>query len=472
MLLQITTTHKPATDLGYLLHKHPDKFQTFELSVGKAHIFYPEMSADRATACLLLDIDAVELVRGVEGKNQENFALANYVNDRPYVASSFMSVAIAKTLATAMNGKCKDKPELVNVAMPFEVLLTALPAPRGGESLIRRLFEPLGYTVEVERQTLDKKFADWGFSKYFNLKLQHTLPVQALLSHLYVLIPVLDNEKHYFVGEDEIEKLWQKGEGWLAQHPEKEQITKRYLRDLPSLTRIALARLQEEKPTNDTETEQEPTEAQKRKETLHEKRLQAVAQKLAESGVESVADVGCGEGKLIRLLLKNKQFKQILGIDVSYHELLKAKQRLRYDDLPIKQQERVTLAQGSLMYKDSRLKGFEAVAVVEVIEHLELDRLQAFERVLFEYAQPKTVVLTTPNQEYNVMWDALTAGEMRHTDHRFEWTRVEFQAWANQIGAKYGYEAFFFVVGEEAEQVGAPSQGVVLQKNIPEKNIL
>jgi 3' terminal RNA ribose 2'-O-methyltransferase Hen1 len=261
--------------------------------------------------------------------------------------------------------------------------------------------------------------------------------------------------------------LWQKGEGWLVQHPEKEQITKRYLRDLPSLTRIALARLQDEKPSNDTETEQEPTEAQKRKETLHEKRLQAVAQKLAESGAESVADVGCGEGKLIRLLLKNKQFKQILGIDVSYHELLKAKQRLRYDDLSIKQQERVALAQGSLMYKDKRLKGFEAVAVVEVIEHLELDRLQAFERVLFEYAQPKTVVLTTPNQEYNVMWDALTAGEMRHTDHRFEWTRAEFQAWANQIGSKYGYEAFFFAVGEEAEQVGAPSQGVVLQKNMP-----
>jgi 3' terminal RNA ribose 2'-O-methyltransferase Hen1 len=425
------------------------------------------MSADRATACLLLDIDAVALVRGAEGKNQESFALANYVNDRPYVASSFMSVAIAKTLASAMNGRCKDKPELVKVAMPVEVLLTALPAPRGGESLIRRLFEPLGYKVEVERQLLDEKIKDWGYSKYFNLKLQHTLPVQALLSHLYVLIPVLDNEKHYFVGENEIAKLWQKGEGWLAQHPEKAQITRRYLRDLPSLTRIALARLQDENVLTETETAQEPTESQKRKETLHEKRLQAVAQKLAESGAETVADLGCGEGKLIRLLLKNKQFKQILGIDVSYSELLKAKQRLRYEDLPTKQQERVTLAQGSLMYKDKRLKGFEAVAIVEVIEHLELDRLQAFERVLFEFAQPNTVVLTTPNQEYNVMWEALDAGEMRHTDHRFEWTRAELQAWANRIGEQYGYVASFFAVGEEAEGVGAPSQGVVLQKNMP-----
>jgi 3' terminal RNA ribose 2'-O-methyltransferase Hen1 len=465
MLLQITTSHTPATDFGYLLHKHPDKFQTFDLSVGKAHIFYPEMSETQATVCLLLEIDAVELVRGGAGKENENFALAHYVNDRPYVASSLMSVAIAKTLSTAMNGKCKEKPELLGVKMPFEVLLTALPAPRGGEFLIRKLFEPLGYVVETERHLLDEKMPAWGYSKYFTVRLKNLNTLQELLSHLYVLIPVLDNQKHYFIGESEIEKLVQKGAGWLSQHPEKEQITRRYLRDLPALSRLALERLQEEEILPETDEEGQPiTALQKRKETLHDKRLQTVAQKLVESGAEAIADVGCGEGKLIRILLKYKQFSKILGIDVSYNELLKAKQKLHWDDLPAKQQERIMLSQGSLMYKDNRLHGFDAIAVVEVIEHLEKDRLQAFERVIFEFAQPKTVVLTTPNQEYNTVWESLEAGEMRHTDHRFEWTRAEFQAWAGKVGKTFGYAVEFFGIGEEIENIGAPSQGAVFTK--------
>ena len=121
MLLNITTTHNPATDLGYLLHKHPDKFQTVEFSVGKAHIFYPEISPEKATISLLLDIDPIDMVRGKNMTN-ESFSLANYVNDRPYVASSFMSVAIAKAFSSALNGNCKDKPELVAQKRPLKCL--------------------------------------------------------------------------------------------------------------------------------------------------------------------------------------------------------------------------------------------------------------------------------------------------------------------------------------------------------------
>jgi len=186
MLLNITTTHKPATDLGYLLHKHPDKFQTFDLSVGKAHVFYPEKSEERTTISLLLDIDPIDMVRGARNLGGEGFALGHYVNDRPYVVSSFMSVALSKVFSSAMNGRCKDRPELVDAKLPFEVLIAAIPVPKGGEILIRELFEPLGYHIELTRFTLDDKFPEWGDSNYFSLKLTHTITTKELLSHLYV----------------------------------------------------------------------------------------------------------------------------------------------------------------------------------------------------------------------------------------------------------------------------------------------
>lgn len=458
MILNITTTHYPATDLGYLLHKHPDKFQTVELSVGKAHVFYPEKGESRTTISLLLDIDPIDLVRGTRNMAGEGFALGQYVNDRPYVASSFMSVAIAKAFSSAMNGRCKDKPELVDVALPFEVLLTSVPAPKGGEGLIRKFFEPLGYTVELQKHTLDDKFTDWGDSKYFTLRLSHTVTTQALLSHLYVLIPALDNDKHYYVNDHEIEKLLEKGKGWLNLHPEKEQITRRYLVHLLSLSRKALERLNEELPMDVTEETEPATESAKKKETLHDKRIGLVAEKLLASGAERVLDLGCGEGKLIRQLLKQKQFREITGMDVSYHELLKARERLHYEEMSPKQKERIQLFQGSLTYRDRRLEGYDAAAVVEVIEHLDVNRLKAFERVLFEFARPKTIVLTTPNQEYNVMWETLDTEDMRHDDHRFEWTRQEFTDWASTIGKKYNYEVEILPVGDEVPGVGAPSQ--------------
>lgn len=458
MLLNITTTHKPATDLGYLLHKHPDKFQTVDLSVGKAHVFYPQKSEEKTTVSLLLDIDPIDMVRSARNAGGDGFALGHYVNDRPYTASSFMSVALAKAFSSALNGRCKDKPELVDVPLPFDVTLAVVPASGGGETLIRKLFEPLGYEVRLQRHILDPAFPEWGDSKYYTLTLKHTLTTQELLSHLYVLIPTLDNDKHYFVSEQEIEKLLQKGEGWLKGHPEREQIIRRYLINLNSLSRQALERLSEGEAATAFTEEAAITETQNRKGPLHDKRIKIVAEKLLASGAESVLDLGCGEGKLLRQLIKQKQFTKIAGMDVSYNELMKAKERLRLDEMPPKQKERIRLFQGSLTYKDKRLEGFDAAAVVEVIEHLDLNRLKAFERVLFEHAKPKTIVLTTPNKEYNVMWQTLDASRMRHDDHRFEWTRTEFAQWASGVAEKYNYGLQLLPIGDEAEGVGAPSQ--------------
>ena len=459
MLLNITTTHYPATDMGYLLHKHPDKFQSFDLSVGKVYIFYPEKSEEKTTISVLLDLDPISIVRGAKKLGSDGFPLEQYVNDRPYVASSFMSAALSKAFSSAMNGKCKDKPELVETKLPFEVTIAVIAAPKGGEILIRKFFEPLGYNVELVRHTLNNQFPEWGDSKYFTLKLQHTLTTKELLCHLYVLIPALDNEQHYFVSEDDIEKLLQKGEGWLKQHPEKEQIIRRYLINLQSLSKIALKRLSDgeaiENVSDETDTK---IEKQQRKETLHDKRIKLVADKIIASGAERVLDLGCGDGKLIRQLIKENQFSAIAGMDVSYPELTKAKERLLYEEISPTQRERINLFQGSLTYKDKRLEGYDAAAVVEVIEHLDLSRLKAFERVLFEFAKPKIIVLTTPNQEFNVMWDKLDAVDMRHDDHRFEWTKKQFVEWSNRIGEMYNYKVEIFSIGDEVENIGAPSQ--------------
>ncbi|AVQ11487.1 Uncharacterized protein XB16_1155 [Leptospira santarosai] len=458
MILKITTTYKPATDLGYLLHKHPDKLQSIDLSVGKAHLFYPEKSDERTTICILLDIDPIEMVRGSKNLGSDNFTLGNYVNDRPYVASSFLSAALVKAFSTAMNGKCKEKPELVEEKIPFEILISSIPVPKGGEILIRKFFEPLGYEIELSRLILDKKFPEWGESRYYNLKMKNTITTKNLLSHLYVLIPALDNNKHYFINEDEIEKLLQKGERWLKSHPEKEQIIRRYLINLNSLSRKAIQRLNEGEESDRTDDDLVAMSEQKKiKESFHQKRLKFVADKLIESGAERILDLGCGEGKLIRHLIKQKQFSEIVGIDVSYSELLKAKERLKFNEMPSKQKERIKLFQGSLTYKDNRLEGYDAAAVVEVIEHLDLNRLEAFEKVLFQCAKPKTVVLTTPNKEYNVVWENLKE-KMRHDDHRFEWTRSEFRDWSSRIGLKYNYKVELLPVGEEVESFGAPSQ--------------
>ena len=461
MLLTITTTYKNATDLGFLLHKHPDKLQTIDLAVGKAHIFYPESSAEKTTVALLLDIDSIDMVRGVRNLSGKGFSLGQYVNDRPYVASSFMSVALSKAFSTAMNGRCKNKPELVEVEMPFEVKVSVLPAPKGGELLIRKMFEPLGYTVIVERYQLDNKFESWGDSKYYTVSLSNKVMLKDLLSHLYVLIPALDNDKHYFVSQNEIDKLLEKGKGWLENHPEKEQITRRYLINLNSLSRQALERLNE--GMDDKEDDELPKELKEKKETLHQQRLKLVLEKLKDSGAKKVIDLGCGEGKLIRMMLKEKQFQNITGMDISYSELTKCKERLHWDEMAPRQKERIDLFQGALTYKDKRLEGYDAAAIVEVIEHMDVNRLKSFERVVFEFAKPKIVVLTTPNGEYNVMYENLETGTMRHTDHRFEWSRKEFENWANQVAEKNNYSVQFEPIGEADEKVGAPSQMAIFE---------
>ncbi len=462
MLLTITTTHAPATDLGFLLHKHPARVHERDLSFGKAHVVFPEATAERCTAALLLEVDPISLVRG---KGHDEGRFDQYVNDRPYVASSFLSVAIAQLFREALGGKSKDRPELAQTPIPLTARLEVVPC-RGGEEFLRKLFEPLGYTVCVTGHALDENYPQWGQSSYYSLELQAEKTLAELLSQLYVLVPVLDDDKHYWVNEDEVEKLLKRGEGWLATHPERELIVSRYLLRRRNLTRAATEQLlQNESPNAEEETARHDAEEEQIEKpiSLHEQRLKAVLEVLKESGATRVLDLGCGEGRLLRGLLREKQFHEIVGMDVAFRSLEIARDKLRLDRMSPYQAQRIKLIQGSLTYRDDRLNGFDAAAVVEVIEHLDETRLLAFERVLFEFAAPKTVVLTTPNREYNSVWETLPAGKMRHKDHRFEWTRAEFEEWANGVAARRGYTVTLAPVGEEDETRGAPSQMAIFK---------
>ena len=459
MLLTITTTHRPATDLGYLLHKNPARMQSFPLPFGRADVFYPEAEPDRCTAALLLDIDPVGLVRPRGGGNSAPW-LEQYVNDRPYVASSHLSVAIASVYNSALAGRSRERPELAEQAIPLEAQLPTLPSREGAE-LIRRLFEPLGYSVEIEEHALDAGFPEWGASPYFGVSLKGLVRLRDLLAHLYVLLPVLDDAKHYWVGDDEVDKLLRFGAGWLADHPHQELISSRYLKHQRSLVRQALGQLLDAGPTDPDAVAERQQQGEERLEAplrLGEQRVQAVLAALRDLGATRVLDLGCGEGRLIGELLKERAIGVITGVDASHRALEHARDRLHLDRLPAAQRERVTLLHGSLTYRDQRLAGHDAAVAMEVIEHVDPPRLDAFEETVFGAAHPGSVIITTPNAEYNALFENLPAGEFRHQDHRFEWTREQFQDWASRVAARHRYDVRFRDIGPEDSALGAPTQ--------------
>ena len=342
-----------------------------------------------------------------------------------------------------------------------EAILTRSPRVQQVEGLFDL---PLSRQTELRWEValpLDERYPEWGESAYFTVRLHASTRLRDLLAHLYVLVPVLDDDKHYWVGDDEVEKLLRHGAGWLADHPERELITSRYLKHQHSLARAALARLiQEESPDPDAaeqdhEAEEEAVEKPIR---LNDQRLGTVLATVKQSGAKRVLDLGCGEGRLLRSFLEDRSFEEIVGMDVSHRSLEIAHERLHLDRLPPRQRERIRLIHGSLTYRDQRLAGYDAATVVEVIEHLDPPRLAAFERVLFEAARPKTVVVTSPNGEYNVRFASLPAGKFRHKDHRFEWSRVEFQSWPCRVAERFGYSVRFLSIGPDDPEVGSPTQ--------------
>jgi 3' terminal RNA ribose 2'-O-methyltransferase Hen1 len=469
VLLTITTTLAPATDLGYLLHKHPGRIQSFDLSVGTAHVFYSEATAERCTAALLLEVDPVGLVRGRHDKSSEGFALGQYVNDRPYAASSMLSVAIKDVFRTALAGRCNGHEELAARPIPLEMHIPALPC-RGGVDLARLLFEPLGWTLTAATVPLDPAVPAWGDSRYLDVHLAGELRLADALNHLYVLLPVLDDSKHYWVSTDEIDKLIRAGGDWLGAHPEKALITRRYLQHRRELTRDALARLA---AVDDAEPEEldnalegaRVLDEPDRPLPLNEQRRGAVLAAVRACGARRVGDLGCGEGVLVADLLADRSITDVVATDVSARALQIAARRLKLDRMSPQQRSRVQVFQSSLTYRDDRLAELDAAVLMEVIEHVDPPRLPAVERAVFGHATPATVIVTTPNVEHNVRFETLPAGVMRHRDHRFEWNRAEFTAWADRVCATYSYSVRLLPVGMDDPEVGPPTQMAVFTRS-------
>jgi 3' terminal RNA ribose 2'-O-methyltransferase Hen1 len=470
VLLTISTTHEPATDLGYLLHKHPGRVQSFTESVGTAHVFYPESTESRCTAALLLEVDPIGLVRGRKGPSGDGFALGQYVNDRPYAASSMLAMALKDVFRTALTGRCAARPELAQTPIPLDIHVPAVPC-RGGVELLRRLFDPIGWNVATTSSQIDPTIPEWGDSRYLDVRLTGEVRLADALNHLYVLLPVLDDAKHYWVSNDEVDKLVRAGGGWLATHPEKTLISRRYLAHRRELAESALARLAE---VDDADVEQFDNavdgalvlDTPDLPVPLAEQRRGAVLAAVRASGARTVGDFGCGEGVLVRDLLAERGIERVIAVDVSARALQIAGRKLRLDKMADQQRERLRIFQSALTYRDDRLAGLDAAVLMEVIEHVDPSRLDALERTVFGHAAPATVIVTTPNVEHNVRFETLPAGVMRHRDHRFEWTRSEFQAWADTVAGGYGYTVRYVPVGADDPEVGPPTQMAIFSKGV------
>jgi 3' terminal RNA ribose 2'-O-methyltransferase Hen1 len=470
VLLTVTTTHQPAGDLGYLLAKHPDRVHPFPLPWGQATVFFPEATEQRCTAALLLDVDPIGLVRS-RGRGNDSFMLGQYVNDRPYVAGSLFAVALGRAYSSALKGRSKDRPELVETAIPLELRLPTAPA-RGGPDLVERLFKPVGWDVTATPIPFDDSVPEWEASPYVDLRLTGTLRLADALSHLYVLLPVLDDAKHYPVSADEADKLLAAGEGWLGAHPERDLITRRYLRHRGALTRTTLARLAEaDDAAEDTFDDAVPADESPADGlladapmTLRDKRKDAVLAALRDVGARRVLDLGCGDGTLLLALVIERSFTEIVGVDVSVRALTIAARRLHLDTASERERDRVKLLHGALTYTDTRLAGYDAAVLMEVVEHVDPGRLPALERAVFGVAGPAAVIVTTPNAEHNVRYEGLQPGALRHPDHRFEWSRQEFADWAERVAAEHRYEVGFHPVGDDDPEVGPPTQMAVFTR--------
>lgn len=461
MLLTITAEQSDAfpdaSDLGFLLHKHPARVQEFKVHGGTATVLYPQVSPDRCTVALLLEVDPIGLVRG-RGRRREGFSLAHYVNDRPYAASSLLSVALGKVFRTALSGRCDARPELAEAALSLTIELPAVP----GAHLVERLFAPLGWQVEASPIPLDPAFPDWGDSDYASLRLHGELTLSEALNHLYVLIPVLDNGKHYWVGDDEVDKLLRAGGGWLGAHPERDLISSRYLAHQRSMVDEVTTRLTE---LDDSPARETLTEDKDRPRPLVALRHDAVLAQVEAAGPESVLDLGCGQGAMLRRLLSMQGIQRVVGTEVSSSALAAASKRLHVDGMTERQADRLDLWLSSLAYQDDRLQGFDLAVLMEVIEHIDPGRLPAVAANVFGFMTPRTVLVTTPNAEHNALYPGLADGGMRHPDHRFEWTRGQFAAWCTEVSDRHGYSFEVHAVGDEDPTHGAPTQLAVFTRN-------
>lgn len=421
MLLTLRVTGPHASDLEVLLDKCPDKLHSTSLPFGLAHVFFPEVSPDAVTVALVVDVDAV--VWSSNGFSS-GFGLTN---------AAMLSAAIASVFSTALAARSPGRPDLVTAILPVEVRVSSFDV-RPGTDDARALFSPLGYDVVVHEDVVDALSGTSTNLVRQTVCLAKQCSLYEVLSHLYVLGPVLDGHADDHVLERERDALLLHAEGAARGHVAGDRIIQAYAARRPSGAGAALARLL----AMDVTEGQTALDSAIAPTLLDDARIDAIVFELREASVSSVVDLGCGDGKLLARLVREKVLTRIVGFDVSIRALDAAASRMKLDRRGGKKSERIELLHGSLFYSDSRLQGFDAAVLADVIQHVNADRLGDLERVVFHDAQPATVV---------VMMNVATRDGVVPPGLEHSWSTNQFDAWASAVSERRAYRVRLLSIG-------------------------
>lgn len=439
MQLTIKAAGENVQVLSHLLAKNPNNVYERTQKDHAVRLFFSTFTDKQVEMTVFVTPDPLALINHSSGA----YDITHYINDREFATSSIFTSLIRPALSTALNGKPKEEYlKWVGHLFPF-VFCFGPVATELSEQEIRELFEPLGYDVGIEFGEINYSFHIKEKSSACYITLTGMTSLQKGLQQLFILIPVLDNYKHYFIDETEIEKLKRYGEGWLDTHPKKEFIIRKALRF---------------KELYEQFEERDETQQSVRSKTLplNEQRYEKIVDKVAGLPKKrKVVDFGSGEGKLSAKLGFVEGIEEILAVEPSESETIKALKRFE----KLKEQKDFTLPKtiwGSLFYFDERLKNKDVIILCEVIEHIDEERLPKVMDLILAHYQPGAFIVTTPNKEYNHVYEM--SDGMRHDDHRFEWTRQEYREWCKQMNHANQYDLAFEGIGEEDMQYGTPTQ--------------
>ncbi|MCK1992095.1 3' terminal RNA ribose 2'-O-methyltransferase Hen1 [Peribacillus muralis] len=447
MQLTINASGNNVKAISYLLSKNPNNLYERKHKGHVVRLFYSTFTETEMEATIFVTPDPIELV-----KNTANsYDITHYINDREFAVSSIFCSLIRSALGTALNGQPKEEhAEWVNHPFSFQFDFGPVVSTLSDNQL-RELFEPIGYEVSITRPDIQYSFDMKDRSSTRTVSLKGLKTLQEGLRHLFVLIPVIDNYKHYYIDEKEIDKLERYGEGWLDDHPMRDFIYRQSLR-----FKEVYSIVENKKP----EMKKDDKESKVR---LNDLRYEKIFDTVSQMHPSSVVDFGSGEGKLSVRLGFIEGVKEILAVEPSQSATLKALGR--FDK--VKDKEKFVIPKplwGSLFYYDEELKNKDVIILCEVIEHIDEHRLPKVMDTILQDYQPRALILTTPNREYNEVYDMEDA--LRHNDHRFEWTRAEFQQWCTARNHDDSYDLRFEGIGEEHVTQGCPTQMCVFERKV------
>ncbi|MBW4084382.1 3' terminal RNA ribose 2'-O-methyltransferase Hen1 [Paenibacillus sp. S150] len=476
MHLIIRVTGAGAGMLSRLLAKNPDNLYDRMEKEARVRIAFTASSEQEAEAVIYVTPDPVELVKGASSAHND---ITQYINDREFVVSSLFCTYIRSALGTALNGKTKEAYlPWVNRKLALELTFGPV-ASNLPDHALEDLFIPLGYEVVLERGDAAYAFELKSRSSVRYIKLKGIQTLQTALRQLFVLIPALDDYKHYYISDDEVDKIRRYGDGWLENHPQRALILKRTLRFAGAIKhyedQMAGDGQQAENGASGeapgiAEPFAAPAEAsagtgaaEAPKARLNDLRYAAIADTVERLAARrSIVDFGSGGGKLSARLSSVPGVQEIKAVEPSAAAQLRAMDRFaKLEGRPgAIVPEPVT---GSLFYYDEALRGKDVMILCEVIEHIDERRLnRVMETIFHEYA-PGTLIITTPNKEYNALYQ-MEHEKLRHRDHRFEWDREAFGAWCSCWTSAYNYSVRLSGIGEFAQEYGYPTQMAIFTK--------